>query len=160
MNQQIEAAEKAMETKLFSRQWVYENIFDFSNDEKNEMFRGLVDDAKNKFRFESIESEGNDPATQPPPPDASSEEDEEMARKGDWGGSDKDHFKDDGPREDDGKVQKRHRSFGKREFKGGSPLAQSKGSTLVAHEGMLSQLKKKFPKKSTTLLSEDNIIEE
>ena len=62
--------------------------------------------------------------------------------------------------EDDGKVQKRHRSFGKREFKGGSPLAQSKGSTLVAHEGMLSQLKKKFPKKPTTLLSEDNIIEE
>ena len=160
MNQQIEAAEKAMETKLFSRQWVYENIFDFSKDEKDEMFRGLVDDAKNKFRFESIESEGNDPATQPPPPDASGEEDEEMARKGDWGGSDKDYFKDDGPREDDGKVQKRHRSFGKREFKGGSPLAQSKGSTLVAHEGMLSQLKKKFPKKSTTLLSEDNIIEE
>ena len=30
MNQQIEAAEKAMETKLFSRQWVYDNIFDFS----------------------------------------------------------------------------------------------------------------------------------
>ena len=160
MNQQIEAAEKAMETKLFSRQWVYDNIFDFSKDEKDKMFKGLVDDAKNKFRFESIESEGNDPATQPPPPDASSEEDEEMARKGDWGGSDKDHFKDDGPREDDGKVQKRHRSFGKREFKGGSPLAQSKGSTLVAHESMLGQLKKKFPKKPTTLLSEDNIIEE
>ena len=44
-------------------------------------------------------------------------------------------------REDDGKVQKRHRSFGKREFKGGSPLAQSKGSTVVAKEGILKQLK-------------------
>ncbi len=160
MNQQIEAAEKAMETKLFSRKWVYNNIFDFSDDEKVEMFQGMIDDAKNAYRFEQITMEGNDPATQPPPPEASGEEDEEMARKGDWGGSEKDHFKDDGPREDDGKVQKRHRSFGKREFKGGSPLAQSKGSTLVAHEGMLSQLKKKFPKKSSTLLSEDNIIEE
>ena len=160
MNQQIEAAEKAMETKLFSRKWVYDNIFDFSDDEKVELFQGLLNDSKNKFRFEQIESEGNDPATQPPPAPASGEQDQAMARKGDWGGSEKDHFKDDGPREDDGKVQKRHRSFGKREFKGGSPLAQSKGSTLVAHEGMLNQLKKKFPKKPTTLLSEDNIIEE
>ena len=160
MNQQIEAAEKAMETKLFSRKWVYDNIFDFSNDEKVELFQGLLNDSKNKFRFEQIESEGNDPATQPPPAPASGEQDQAMARKGDWGGSEKEHFKDDGPREDDGKVKKRHRSFGKREFKGGSPLAQSKGSTLVAHESMLSQLKKKFPKKPTTLLSEDNIIEE
>ena len=159
MNQQIEAAERAMDTKLLSRKWVYNNIFDFSDDEKVEMFQDLLNDSKNKFRFEQIESEGNDPATQPPEEDGG-EEDQAMARKGDWGGSEKEHFKDDGPREDDGKVQKRHRSFGKREFKGGSPMAQSKGSTLVAHEGMLSQLKKKFPKKPTTLLSEDNIIEE
>ena len=83
-----------------------------------------------------------------------------MARKGDWGGSDKDYFKDDGPREDDGKVQKRHRSFGKREFKGGSPLATSKASTVVAREGILYQLKDKFPKKKSSMLSEENIIED
>ena len=162
MNQQIEAAEKAMETKLFSRQWVYDNIFDFSEDEKDKMFKDLIDDAKNKFRFESIETEGNDPATQPKEPEDGEDDVDpnEQPRKGDWGGSEKSYFNDDGPREDDGKVQKRHRSFGKREFKGGSPLAQSKGSTLVAHESMLSQLKKKFPKKPSTLLSEDNIIEE
>jgi hypothetical protein len=162
MNQQIEAAEKAMETKLFSRQWVYDNIFDFSEDEKDKMFKDLIDDAKNKFRFESIETEGNDPATQPQEPEGGEDDEDpnEQPRKGDWGGSEKSYFNYDGPREDDGKVQKRHRSFGKREFKGNSPLAQSKGSTLVAHESMLSQLKKKFPKKPATLLSEDNIIEE
>ena len=65
LNQQIKAAEKAMDTKLFSKEWVYDNIFDLSQDEKDEMFAGLIDDAKNKFRFESIETEGNDPATQP-----------------------------------------------------------------------------------------------
>ena len=158
LNQQIEAAERAMDTKLFSKEWVYDNIFDLSQDEKDEMFKSLIDDAKNKFRFESIETEGNDPATQPqeePEDDAN-----EQPRKGDWGGSEKSYFNDNEPREDDGKVQKRHRSFGKRNFKGDSPLAQSKGSTLVAHEGLLSQLKKKFPKKPSTLLSEDNIIEE
>ena len=92
--------------------------------------------------------------------DDDNEEDDgnEQPRSGDWGGSEKDPFHKDRPNDD--KVQKRHRSFGKREFKGGSPLAQSKGSTVVAHEGMLTQLKKKFPKKSSTLLSEDNIIEE
>ena len=51
LNQQIEAAEKAMETKLFSRQWVYENIFDFSEDKKVEIYEGIVDDTKQKFRF-------------------------------------------------------------------------------------------------------------
>ena len=58
------------------------------------------------------------------------------------------------------KVQKRHRSFGKREFKGKSPLATSKAYTAVAREGILNQLKIKFPKSNNSLLSEDNIIEE
>ena len=161
MNQQIEAAEKAMDTKLFSREWVYDNIFDFSNDQKEVIFKQMIDDSRNKFRFESIENEGNDPAKQPQEPEGGEDEESdpnEQPRQGDWGGSEKDPFHKDRPNAD--KVQKRHRSFGKREFKGGSPLAQSKGSTLVAHEGMLDQLKKKFKRKSTNLLSEDNIIEE
>ena len=37
--------------------------------------------------------------------------------------------------------------YGKREFKGKSPLATSKGSTLVAREGLLSSLKKKHLEK-------------
>ena len=109
------------------------------------------DDADDLFGDAEDDGEAEDDA-------AEEGEGDEMARTGEWGGSEKDPFHKDRPNDD--KVQKRHRSFGKREFKGGSPLAQSKGSTLVAHEGMLSQLKKKFPKKPSTLLSEDNIIEE
>jgi hypothetical protein len=52
------------------------------------------------------------------------------------------------------------RSYGKREFKGKSPLATSKASTMMAREGILDQLKEKFPKKNSSLLSEDNIIKE
>ena len=121
----------------------------------------MVTDSKNKYRFEQIEMEGKDPATQPQEPEDGGGEEEdpnEQPRKGDWGGSEKDPFNKERPNAD--KVQKRHRSFGKREFKGGSPLAQSKVSTLVAHEGMLGQLKKKFGRKTSNLLSEDNIIEE
>ena len=52
--------------------------------------------------------------------------------------------------------------WGNREFKGKSPLATSKGSTLVTREGLLSQLKQRFNKNSNSksILSEENIIEE
>ena len=156
LNQQIEAAEKAMDTKLFSRKWIYDNIFDFSDDKKMQIFNDIVEDTKQKYRFEQIETEGQDPAEQPAEPS----EDDEMARPGDWGGSEKEHFGKDKTREDDGKLRKADRSYGKRQFKGKSPLATSKAHTAVAREGILDQLKNKFPKKDSSLLSEDNIIEE
>ena len=157
LNQRIEAAEKAMDTKLFSRKWIYDNIFDFSDDKKMQIFNDIVEDTKQKYRFEQIETEGQDPAEQPVDDEV---EDDDMARPGDWGGSEKEHFGKNKPREDDGKLRKADRSYGKREFKGKSPLATSKAHTAVAREGILNQLKNKFPKKDSSLLSEDNIIEE
>ena len=158
LNQQIEAAEKAMDTKLFSRKWIYDNIFDFSDDKKKQIFEDIVEDTKQKYRFEQIETEGQDPAEQPVGDEV--EDNDEMARPGDWGGSEKEHFGKNKPREDDGKLKKGDRSYGKREFKGGSPLATNKAHTAITREGILSQLKNKFPKKDSSLLSEDNIIEE
>ena len=161
MNQQLEIAEKAMEVKLFSRKWVYDNIFDFSDEEKVQVYKDIVEDTKQKFRLEQIETEGQDPAEQPVGDEV--EDEEEMARSDDWGGSEKDPFSGRESQKDiydSDKVQKRHRSFGKREFKGGSPLATSKAYTAIAREGILKQLKSKFPKSNNSLLSEDNIIEE
>ena len=162
LNQQLDLARDALDNKLLSRKYVYNHIFDFSDEQKKDIFQGIIADQKDKFRMEQIEQEGNDPATQPEPEDVGGEEPDpnEQPRKGDWGGSEKNPFTKDEPRGDDGKVQKRHRSFGKREFKGKSPLATNKASTLVAHEGILDQLKKKFGRKTSNLLSEDNIIEE
>ena len=160
MNQQVELAEKAMETKLFSREWIYDNIFDFSDEKKKVLFDGIVEDTKQKYRFEQIESEGNDPATQKVEP---KEDDEEMARTGDWGGSKKDPFKDRDTMKDKyghDSLKDVDRSYGKREFKGKSPLATSKASTVIAREGILDQLKDKFPKKNQSMLSEENIIKE
>ena len=164
MTQQVEVAERAIDTKLFSREWLYDNVFDFSDEEKKELFDGIVEDTKQKFRLESIENEGQDPADQPPPSEDEEDiDDGDMARPGDWGGSKKDPFKD----KDTMKNRYGHeslkdvdRSYGKRKFKGKSPLATSKASTLVAREGILDQLKNKFPKKKSPLLSEDNIIKE
>jgi len=159
MNQQLEIAEKAMDVKLFSRKWIYDNIFDMPDEQKVEVYEAIVEDTKQKYRLEQIETEGQDPAEQPQESEEP-EEDEGMARPDDWGGSDKEHFGKNKPREDDGKVQKRHRSFGKREFKGKSPLATNKAYTAIAREGILDQLKSRFPKSNNSLLSEDNILED
>ena len=164
MSQQLDIAEKAIDTKLFSKKWIYDNIFDLSDEIKIDIFESIVEDTKQKFRLEQIETEGSDPAKEPPPSEDEDEDDDfSVPRKGKWGGSKKDPFKD----RDDMKDRYGHdslkdvdRSYGKREFKGKSPLATSKASTLVAREGILDQLKEKFPKKKTPLLSEDNIIKE
>ena len=50
-----------METKLLPTDWIYDNIFRFSENEYDE-YRDLIrEDAKRAFRFNQIEAEGNDP---------------------------------------------------------------------------------------------------
>ena len=51
---------------------------------------------------------------------------------------------------------------GKREFKGGSPLYPGKGGTIVAREGLLKLLKKRFGKDldNQSILSEEIILDE
>jgi len=164
MSQQLDIAEKAIDTKLFSKKWIYDNIFDLSDEVKIDIFESIVEDTKQKFRLEQIETEGSDPAKEPPPNEDEDEDDDfSVPRKGKWGGSEKDPFKDKDTMKDKyghDSLKDVDRSFGKREFKGKSPLATSKASTVVAREGILDQLKQKFPKKKTPLLSEDNIIKE
>ena len=162
MSQQLDIAEKAIDTKLFSRKYIYDNVFDLSDEEKVEIFESIVEDTKQKFRLEQIEQEGSDPAKEPSPED-DEEEDFSVSRKDDWGGSKKDPFKNKETMKDrygHDSLKDTDRRFGKREFKGKSPLATSKASTVVAREGMLNQLKQKFPKKQQSMLSEENIIKE
>ena len=51
-----------MKTKLFSRQWIYDNIFELNDQEKKDVFDGVIEDRKQAFRMEQIETEGTDPA--------------------------------------------------------------------------------------------------
>ena len=51
--------------------------------------------------------------------------------------------------------------YGKREFKGGSPLALGKGGTIVAREGLMKSLRNKFGKNiNKGMLNEESIIDE
>jgi hypothetical protein len=46
---------------LFSKDWVYENVFNLSPDEYSQEKDQQIDDATHKFRISQIENEGNDP---------------------------------------------------------------------------------------------------
>jgi hypothetical protein len=51
--------------KMLSKEWVYSNVFGMSNDEMDDERGKIVNDLKDTFRYNSIENDGNDPATQP-----------------------------------------------------------------------------------------------
>ena len=50
-----------VDKKLFSRSWVYENLFGLSEDQYLHEQNRLIEDAKAQFRLEQIKTEGNDP---------------------------------------------------------------------------------------------------
>lgn len=53
--------------KMLSKDWSYSNIFGMSNDEIDEERVKIINDLKDAFRYNSIETEGNDPAAQTEP---------------------------------------------------------------------------------------------
>ena len=57
-----ELAKNMMEAKLFSKKWIYKNVFNLSNDDSEKLLDQIVEDSKQTWRFKSIEEEGNDPA--------------------------------------------------------------------------------------------------
>tara|TARA_B100001778_G_scaffold318135_1_gene306432 strand:- start:599 stop:2431 length:1833 start_codon:yes stop_codon:yes gene_type:complete len=167
LTQQVEVAVNILDNKIMSREWVWDNIFDFNEGDKEKVFDDMVEDQKQKFRFEQIEQEGNDPTETG---EKAGEEDDgfPMARSSDWGGdrrsgTEEKEYGNEYKASDVKDVTKYERErYGKRNFKGKSPLATSKGATIVAREGLLNQLKNKFNKKinNNSILNEDVIIDE
>jgi hypothetical protein len=61
MTEKMTLAQSMLDSKLVPSDWIYENIFHFSQDEFDE-YRDLVrQDTKRSFRLAQIEAEGNDP---------------------------------------------------------------------------------------------------
>jgi hypothetical protein len=55
-------AKDMMDGKLFSKDWIYENVFGLSPDQYNEQKDTMIDDALMAFRLSQLENEGNDPS--------------------------------------------------------------------------------------------------
>ena len=54
-------AKEMIDGKLFSKDWVYENVFGLSPDQYNEQKDTMLEDAMDAFRLSQLENEGNDP---------------------------------------------------------------------------------------------------
>ena len=59
--EKADLATQLIENKLASSDWVFENIFHFSEDQYNGYRAQMIEDAKRQFRIGQIENEGNDP---------------------------------------------------------------------------------------------------
>lgn len=61
LKEKIDLARQMLETKLFPSDYIYDNIFNMSEDTYNKMRDLVREDAKRDFRISQIENEGNDP---------------------------------------------------------------------------------------------------
>ncbi len=61
MKEKVELASSIMENNLLPTDWIYDNLFHFSEDQYDEYRDLMVEDKKRKFRLAQIEEEGNDP---------------------------------------------------------------------------------------------------
>ena len=59
--QKVSLARDMISDKILPYQWIYDNIFNFSDDEKVDIQQQIINDQKEKFRHSQIEMEGNDP---------------------------------------------------------------------------------------------------
>ena len=60
--EKIDLAKQAMEGNLLPRDFIYDKIFHFSEDQYAELEDMIVEDKKREFRYNQILEEGNDPA--------------------------------------------------------------------------------------------------
>jgi hypothetical protein len=61
MKEKVDLAAQIMENNLLPTEWIYDNLFHFSEDQYDEYRDLMVEDKKRKFRLNQIEEEGNDP---------------------------------------------------------------------------------------------------
>jgi hypothetical protein len=129
-----------------------------------DVFNGVIEDRKQQFRMEQIETEGTDPAEGGEEEGGDDEFEEQVGQHGGdrRSGTGKKEFGNEYSAKDlkDATKYERER-YGKREFKGKSPLAVGKGGTIVAREGLLNQLQDKFGKNlDKSMLNEEIILDE
>ena len=61
LTQKVDLAKNIIDTKLLPTDWIYEHLFQFSQDQYDEYRDLMAEDQKRSFRFNQISEEGNDP---------------------------------------------------------------------------------------------------
>jgi len=58
----VQLIQQMQQTKMFSKEWMYEAIMKMAKDEQDEQTLAIIEDTKQTFRLTSIETQGVDPA--------------------------------------------------------------------------------------------------
>ena len=154
-SEKIRLAQDIQGLNMLSKEWVYDNIFKLSRGESDKQRETMIEDLKDRYRFRSIEDEGNDPA----------KEDEEAMDVEESLENLKNELKDKGGRPREGNTYKKDKHpYGR------DPLGDKERKSALKKETRLSSdkiksivngvsSKRKFLKE-TDMLDENNIIEE
>lgn len=150
-SEKVRLAQDIQGLNMLSKDWVYDNIFKLSGGEQDVQRVKMLDDLKDRFRFRSIEDEGNDPANESDEPDDIEESIEKIKqeiknkggrpREGGTYGKDKHPLGRD-PIGDKERTSKRTRT--------------SEDTALKYINGIAS--KRKYLHEDTDMLNEDNIL--
>jgi hypothetical protein len=144
---------------MLSKDWMYQNIFGMSTDELDVERVNIINDLKDKFRYNSIEQEGNDPAA--PQPEAQDVEEsletlkKEMAsnnkggrpKEGNTYGKDKHPYGRDPLGNKENEIQRKRETY------------TSEASAVKQYINTISS-KKKILSEDNSFLDEKNIIDD
>jgi len=152
-SEKIRLAQDIQGLNMLSKDWVYENIFKLSGGEQDTERVKILDDLKDRFRFRSIEDEGNDPAMEDEEPEDVEESLQNLKnelkdkggrpREGGTYGKDKHPYGRD-PLGDDERTSKRSRTS---------------EETAIKYINGISA-KRKYLHEMKDMLDESNILEE
>ena len=152
-SEKIRLAQDIQSMNMLSKDWVYDNIFKISGGEQDEQRVKMLEDLKDRFRFRSIEDEGNDPALEDEEPDDIEESLEQL----------KQEIKDKGGRPREGGT------YGKDKHPlGRDPLGdkeRKKKRSRTSEEKAMEFIngiasKKKYLHENKKMLDEDNILKD
>jgi len=66
-------ARDLQDLNMLSKKWIYENVFNMAKEAHENEEANIINDLKDKYRYEQIEREGNDPAMEPEQTDVEGE---------------------------------------------------------------------------------------
>jgi hypothetical protein len=155
-------ASSMLQDGIVSTDWIYKNVFNFTDDEIKQMDNEIVYDYKQKFRRAQIESEGNDPAksgeAQGTPSDAQS------GRTGheldDLGGSPPGGWNGAGRPKEGGKYGKDSGARGRDPLGAHDKKKQYSSGLALAHFDGLKHNMEKYNKKDYDLITESEEIKD
>jgi len=151
-SEKIRLAQDIQSLNMLSKDWVYDNVFKLSDGEQDEQRVQMLDDLKDRYRFRSIEDEGNDPAQEDEEPDDIEESLERL----------KQEIKDKGGRPREGGTYKKDKSpfgrdpLGDKERKGAKKNTTSEEKAAKYISGISS--KRKYLHELKSMLDEENLI--